>query len=118
VDLATLAPVATIANAHERPVHTVAQLAPSPYAGHPREAHELFATAAQDGAIRLWDVRSASCVRLLSGHKNSQMRVGLALSPCLRWACMPATHTFCPAFSFWLAEAKLALHAHTSGQPP
>jgi WD40 repeat protein len=88
VDLATI-PVATIGSAHDRPVHTVEQLAPSPYAGHARAAHELFATAAKDGAVRLWDVRSASCVRVLTGRKNSQMRVGLALSPCLRCAVNP-----------------------------
>lgn len=76
--------VATIPCAHERAVHTVQQVAPSAYCSHPREAHELFATAALDGAIRLWDVRSARCVRLLAGHKNGQMRVGLAFSPCLR----------------------------------
>lgn len=89
VDLATMACVATINDAHDRPVHSIAQLGPSPYTSHNREAHELFATAAQDGTIKVWDVRSAAAVRVLTGHKSAQLtRLGMAFSPCLRCAAM------------------------------
>jgi WD40 repeat protein len=41
---------------------------------HAKEVHELFASSAPDGLIKLWDVRSGSCVRSFAGHKNSQVR--------------------------------------------
>jgi len=50
-----------------------------------REAYELFATAAPDHTVKVWDVRSQRCAFMLSGHRNCQLGVGLAFSPCLRY---------------------------------
>lgn len=86
VDMATLQCVAHIPDAHARPVHRIVQPTASLHVSHPREAFELFATAATDGAAKLWDVRCARAARTFSGgHKNSQLPVGLAFSPCMRY---------------------------------
>ncbi|GFH18475.1 uncharacterized protein HaLaN_15291, partial [Haematococcus lacustris] len=78
--------VAVVEDAHARPVHTIAQSASaSLYTSHPKEALELFLTAACDGLIKLWDVRSCRCVRSFSAHKNTQITTGAAFSPCLRF---------------------------------
>ena len=37
-------------DAHSRPVHTLALASGSKYCAHPREAYELFASAAADSA--------------------------------------------------------------------
>ena len=43
------------------------QTANSLFVSHPREAYELFATAATDNTAKLWDVRTQRCVRTFSG---------------------------------------------------
>jgi WD40 repeat protein len=65
----------TIPDAHARPVQRLVQPPASPFVSHPREVHELFASSAPDGVVKLWDVRSgsSSCVRSFTGHKNSQV---------------------------------------------
>lgn len=47
----------------------------------------MFATAATDGVVMLWDVRqkAAAVASLQGAHINRRERVGLAFSPCLRW---------------------------------
>lgn len=85
VDFAHGKTVLEIEDAHSRAVHTLAQCAPSAYVSHPREAHELFATSAADNAVKLWDLRTARCVRCFTGHKNCQINTGVAFSPCLRF---------------------------------
>lgn len=59
--------VLSIDDAHARPMHTIVQAHNSAFTSHPREAYELFATAAPDNTAKLWDVRSARCVRTFSG---------------------------------------------------
>jgi WD40 repeat protein len=63
----------SIPDAHARPVQRLVQPPASPFVSHPREVHELFASSAPDAVIKLWDVRSGSCVRSFTGHKNSQV---------------------------------------------
>lgn len=61
VDLAVGRAVRTVADAHAKPVHAVALSAPSPFADlgeHALDSQQLFATAAADSAIKLWDVRT------------------------------------------------------------
>jgi len=84
-DLAAGRTARTIEDAHARPPHTVVLNAPSNYASHPQEAYELFATASQDGDVRLWDLRAARCVRKFTGHSARQQTCGMAFSPCLRY---------------------------------
>lgn len=85
VDLGAGRTAAVLEDCHGRAVHTLAQVAPSPYASHPREAHELFATSAADNTVKLWDLRSCRAVRAFAGHKNCQIPTGVAFSPCLRF---------------------------------
>ncbi|GFR52879.1 hypothetical protein Agub_g15511, partial [Astrephomene gubernaculifera] len=87
VDLAVMRPLAAVAEAHARPVGCVAQAGTaSLFVSHPREAYELFATAAPDNTVKLWDVRAPQrCVRAFAGHKNSQLPISVSFSPCLRY---------------------------------
>ena len=49
--------------------------------------YELFATSAADSTVKIWDLRARKSVQLLSGHTNRGVQpVGIALSPCLRYA--------------------------------
>lgn len=70
----------TISDAHSRPVQRLVQPAASPFTSHPRDMHELFASAAPDGLVRLWDVRSGACVRSFTGHKHASSQVGAGQS--------------------------------------
>lgn len=63
----------TIEDTHSRAPHTLVQPATSPFVSHGKDAYELFATAAADHTIKMWDVRSARCVRCFTGHKNCQV---------------------------------------------
>ena len=48
----------------------------------------MFATAAPDadgGCLKLWDLRTAGCVRRFAGHACRSFPVGAALSPCMRF---------------------------------
>ncbi|KAG2486748.1 hypothetical protein HYH03_014550, partial [Edaphochlamys debaryana] len=88
LDLAAMRLVASVPDAHQRPVGCVAQAGTaSLFVSHPREAYELFATSAPDGAVKLWDVRQTQrCVRAFAGHKNSQLpSLAVSFSPCLRF---------------------------------
>eukprot|EP00727_Mastigamoeba_balamuthi_P007641 m51a1_g3498 hypothetical protein (2478) ;mRNA; f:817008-829256 len=49
------------------------------------DSYNMFATIAIDGSAKLWDLRSVSCVRRFEGHSNRVHKVGVALSPCLRF---------------------------------
>lgn len=62
LDVGAMKVVSTIEDAHARPVHTIVQSPSSLYVSHPKEAYELFATAACDNCIKLWDVRVARWV--------------------------------------------------------
>uniref|UniRef100_A0A061S725 Wd repeat-containing protein 27-like n=1 Tax=Tetraselmis sp. GSL018 TaxID=582737 RepID=A0A061S725_9CHLO len=75
----------TIRDGHSRPIHSVVLNVPPNYVSHSREAYELFATAAQDGHVRLWDLRVGRCIRCFSGHSARQQACRPAFSPCLRY---------------------------------
>eukprot|EP00775_Hariotina_reticulata_P012463 gene12463-12598_t len=89
MDAETMQVACAISDAHSRPVTRLVQPGASPFASLPREVNELFASSAPDGLIKLWDVRcgASGCVRSFSGHKcsRSQVPLGLALSPCMRF---------------------------------
>ena len=90
-DLAAGRLAAAVADAHTRPVHSLAicaATAGSPLdAGAAHAACELFATSGADGCIKLWDVRAVHRrVRCFAGaHANSGHRVGMQFSPCMRY---------------------------------
>ena len=52
------------------------------------ESYNIFAMAATDNVISLWDLRSPSVVFRYNNHVNRRERISVALSPCLRFlAC-------------------------------
>jgi len=85
VDLGTGQRVLELEDAHERPVQLLRLHEGSAAGDTPTAGHDLFLSAALDGAVKLWDLRSASCVRRLGAHVNRVHPIGAALSPCLRY---------------------------------
>lgn len=86
LDAASGKVVRTIPDAHARAAHTLRAPTPSAAAAVPRSALDVFASAATDGAVKLWDLRDrCACAGSLSGHVNRRERVGVDLSPCLRY---------------------------------
>ena len=79
--------VLSIADAHDKPVHVVRLFEGSAHGDTPLSGHEIFLTAALDGAVKLWDLRAATCVRRFGAHSNRLHAVGAAISPCLRYVC-------------------------------
>jgi len=74
-----------ISSPHERPIHTIALPSPSTSVQLPPSAYNVFATGAADGTVAMWDLRMSCCAARFSGHINRRDRVGVALSPCLRF---------------------------------
>ena len=71
---------------HDRPVHCIALPCPSVYASLPMDCYGMFATAATDNAVALWDLRDPAVVMRYTGHTNRHCEhVQCALSPCLRF---------------------------------
>ena len=87
-DLGTGQQVVHLPDAHDKPVHTLRLLESSAYGDTPAGGHDLFLSAALDCAVKLWDLRSASCVRRFGAHVNRTHSCGAALSPCLRYVCV------------------------------
>ena len=85
VDLGTGQRILELNDAHERPVQLLRLHEGSAAGDTPAAGHDLFLSAALDGAVKLWDLRSASCVRRLGAHVNRVHPIGAALSPCLRY---------------------------------
>ena len=49
------------------------------------DSYNLFATAATDNVVSLWDLRAPSVVFRYTGHVNRREQISVALSPCLRY---------------------------------
>ena len=78
----------TIGTPHERAVHCIALPQPSVYAQLDSSAYNVFATAAMDSSILIWDLRAPTVASRFTGHSNRREHVRCALSPCLRYlAC-------------------------------
>ena len=86
-DAGTGQTVLEIAGAHERPVHTISLYDGGRGGGDAARGCELFVTAALDGAVKLWDLRTPrTAARTFAGaHANRVHAIGAALSPCLRY---------------------------------
>ena len=50
--------VRKIPDCHGKPVHRIILREANPFVGDGGDEHEIFATAAADGVIKLWDIRS------------------------------------------------------------
>jgi hypothetical protein len=75
--------VLRITNAHSRGLHSLALPLASSLCDVSEASLDCVLSAAADGMVKLWDVRSAACAQSLSGsHTNRAARVGIALSPC------------------------------------
>ena len=76
-DAGGLACAREIADAHARPPHALAA---------PRSAdHDVFASAAVDGVVALWDLRSQHAVARFSAHACRRDPTTIAFSPCMRY---------------------------------
>lgn len=74
---------------HERAAHCLA-LPPGPSvhtsAGVPISLYTVFASAAVDNMIALYDIRTPQyCTARYTGHKNTRDPIQIAFSPCLRY---------------------------------
>ena len=78
----------TIENSHGRSIHSIALPQPSVYAQLDQASYNVFATAAADNCINIWDLRAPTVSLRFTGHTNRRESVQIALSPCLRFlAC-------------------------------
>ena len=64
----------------ERIIHHIAVPTPSVHAPLPADSYNLFATAATDNVISLWDLRAPSCAARYSGHVNRCVAVFISVS--------------------------------------
>ena len=88
VDLGVGRAICTWAEMHERAVHSVALYEGSAHTAAPEAARDLFLTAATDGCVHVWDLRTARRARSFAAHLNRALPCGAAFSPCLRYvAC-------------------------------
>ena len=87
VDLGTGSTVLDLNDAHERPIHSLRLAEGSAFGDAPSATRDLFVTSALDGVVKLWDLRTASCVRRFDAHTNHVHPIGASLSPCLRYLC-------------------------------
>lgn len=86
LDLGTGQEVLRLEDAHERPVSCLRLFEGSAYTDAPLAGREHFLTAALDDCLKLWDLRSAHCVRRFQTRSRTHT-VGAAVSPCLRYVC-------------------------------
>jgi WD40 repeat protein len=87
VDLGTGTQVLDMQDAHERPIHSLRLAEGSTFTDSPSGSRDLLVSAALDGTVKLWDLRSATCVRRFEAHTNHVHPIGASLSPCLRFVC-------------------------------
>ncbi|CAJ1448675.1 unnamed protein product, partial [Effrenium voratum] len=81
--------VLAAASGHSRPISCL-RLA-QPHAAAPAASMDVFYTAASDGAVKLWDLRSMQeCRCFRGGHVHAAQRLRCRLSPCLRYLGAPS----------------------------
>lgn len=103
----------TIVDAHARPVHTVRLPQPSAYSGLGQGAYDLFATAAIDNVVNVWDLRSSAPVMSLSAHLNRVHPVGMAFSPCMRYLASGSEDKVCYLYDIRTGALCERLQGHT-----
>ena len=74
-----------IASPHEASAHTIAVPSPSINVQVPVSTYNIFASAAKDNTLLLWDLRSARSVARFNEHINRREQIGCSFSPCLKF---------------------------------
>ncbi|ROL49689.1 WD repeat-containing protein 27 [Anabarilius grahami] len=74
-----------IPDAHCRAVHHLTQNKGSPFCTQALESYNLFLSSAITDGLKLWDLRTARCVRRYESHVNRCHHCTAAFSPCGRF---------------------------------
>ncbi|XP_056326612.1 WD repeat-containing protein 27 [Danio aesculapii] len=77
--------VTQISDAHCRAVHHLAQNQGSSFCTQAVEGYNLFLSSAIMDGLKLWDLRTARCVRRYESHVNRCLHCTAAFSPCGRF---------------------------------
>ncbi|TRY93387.1 hypothetical protein DNTS_032877, partial [Danionella cerebrum] len=77
--------VSQIPDAHSRPVHHLSQNKGSSFCTQAMEQYNLFLSSAVTDGLKLWDLRTARCVRRYESHANRILPCTGAFSPCGRF---------------------------------
>merc|ERR1712048_1376848 len=74
---------------------------------------DLFYTAAMDGTVRLWDLRSMQECRCFEGaHSHTAQKLRCRLSPCLRYLCAPSEDGNVCAYEVGTGRVLGSRHCH------
>lgn len=74
-----------IPDAHSRAVHHLAQNKGSLFCSQSPESYNLFLSSAITDGLKMWDLRTARCVRRYESHVNRCHQCTAAFSPCGRF---------------------------------
>ncbi|XP_077092701.1 WD repeat-containing protein 27 isoform X4 [Siphateles boraxobius] len=74
-----------IPDAHSRAVHHLTQNKGSSFCSQALESYNLFLSSAITDGLKLWDLRTARCVRRYESHVNRCHNCTAAFSPCGRF---------------------------------
>ncbi|RXN10557.1 WD repeat-containing 27 isoform X2 [Labeo rohita] len=74
-----------IPDAHCRAVHHLTQNRGSPFCTQALESYNLFLSSAITDGLKLWDLRTARCIRRYESHVNRCHHCTAAFSPCGRF---------------------------------
>ena len=85
LDSATGSITRNIDSGHDRSIHCIALPSPSVHCALPQVAYNVFATAATDNVISLWDLRTPRSISRLTSHVNRREKCQCTFSPCLRY---------------------------------
>ena len=77
-----------IDSGHDRSIHCIALPNPSVHVPLSQLAYNIFATAATDNVISLWDLRAPRGISRLTSHVNRREKCQCSFSPCLRYLAM------------------------------
>lgn len=70
---------------HDRSIHCIALPNPSVHVPLSQLSYNVFATAATDNVISLWDLRAPRSTSRLTSHVNRREKCQCSFSPCLRY---------------------------------
>ncbi|XP_069546342.1 WD repeat-containing protein 27 [Brachyistius frenatus] len=72
-------------DAHSRAVHCITQNQGSVFSSQAPDSYNLFLTSAVTDGLKIWDLRTLSCVRRYESHVNRCHPCSTAISPCGRF---------------------------------